>query len=68
MPPLSSQSNHTLDLVRLTPLCTVHRPLARVQNIPEPKPDYRYRLVRIIPKHLQTVSVLLIRLPTYLFS
>ena len=51
IPPLSSQSNHTLDLVRLTPLCTVHPPLAHVRNFLEPKPGCRYRWVRIIPKH-----------------
>ena len=51
IPPLSYQSNHTLDLVRLTPLCTVYQPLARVRNLPEPDPGSRYRWVQIIPKH-----------------
>ena len=34
----------------------------------KPDSDGRYRCVRIIPKHLQNISVLLIGLPSYLFA
>ena len=40
--------------------------LARAsESCPEPDPLYRYRCVRIIPKRLQNVSVLLFGLPNY---
>ena len=38
------------------------------KSCPEPNPDCRHHCVRIIPKHLQNISVLLIVLPSYLFA
>ena len=69
-PSLSSQpeTSRTQPRPSLPPLCTVHRPLARVRNLPEPDPESRHCWIRIIPKHLQKISVFLFGLPTYLFS
>ena len=40
---------------------------ARPKSCPEPDPGSRHRWVRIIPKHLQNVSVLFIGLPNLVF-
>ena len=38
------------------------------ESCPEPDPDCRHRCVRIIPKHLQNVSVFFCGLPNLFFS
>ena len=43
-------------------------PHVRARNFPGTDPGSRHRCVRIIPKHLQNVSVLLIGLPCVFFS
>ena len=43
-------------------------PSRACESCPEPDPGSRHRCVRIIPKHLQNVSVLLIGLPSLFFS
>ena len=44
-------------------------PLTRApESCPGPDSDSRYRCVRIIPKHLQNISVFLIGLPNLFFS
>ena len=41
---------------------------ARPKSCPGPEPDYRHRCVRIIPKGLQNISLLLFGLPSLFFS
>ena len=62
-PTLSSQSARP----NLTSLVSP-RPSSRAsENCPGPDPDSRHRWIRIIPKRLQNVFVLLIGLPNYFF-
>ena len=42
----------------------MHRPLVRVRNFPGPDPGSRHHWIRIIPKHLQNISVFLFGLPS----
>ena len=53
---------------QLEPFCTAHKfqptPRVRVRNFPGPDPDSCHRWVRIIPKHLQNVSVSYLDFPS----
>ena len=51
----------------LTSLVSPQPPSRASESCPEPDPGSRHHWVRIIPKHLQNVSVLLIGLPNIFF-